>query len=56
MALSPWRYGGNVYTAPNRDWAFDPDLNDLSNLPPFTPSAVYFQRVLWDDRMPLPFS
>jgi hypothetical protein len=56
MSRSPWKYGGNVYTAPTRDWAFDPDLNNLSNLPPFTPSAVYFQRVLWDDRVPLPFS
>jgi hypothetical protein len=56
IATSPWYYGGNVYTAPNRDWAFDPALNDLNNLPPFTPSAVYFQRVVWDDRLPIPFS
>jgi hypothetical protein len=52
IAKSPWRYGGNVYTAPVRDWQYDTALNDMNNLPPFTPSAVYFQRVLWDDRLP----
>ncbi|MBI4606502.1 MAG: hypothetical protein HY721_31440 [Planctomycetes bacterium] len=56
IAKSPWRYGGNVYTAPARDWQYDAGLNDLSNLPPFTPSAVYFLRVLWDDRLPVPFA
>jgi len=55
IGTAPWGYGGDVYTAPNRDWAYDPDLNDLGNLPPFTPSAVFFSRVLWDDKMPLPF-
>ena len=45
----------NLYTAPTRDWAFDPALNDMANLPPFTPNSVYFQRVLWDDRLALPF-
>ncbi|MBI4585079.1 MAG: hypothetical protein HY717_13785 [Planctomycetes bacterium] len=54
IAKKPWVYGGNVYTAPVRDWAYDPALNDLANLPPFTPNAVYFQRVLWDDGLPLP--
>jgi hypothetical protein len=55
VAKSKWRYGGDVYTAPIRDWRYDPDLNDLDNLPPFTPNAVYFKRVLWDDRVPAPF-
>lgn len=55
VAKSPWRYGGDVYTAPTRDWQYDTALNNMSNLPPFTPSAVYFQRVLWDDRIPMPF-
>jgi type II secretory pathway pseudopilin PulG len=54
IARSPWRYGGDVYTAPNRDWAYDTALNDLANLPPHTPSVVYTRRVLWDDRLPLP--
>ena len=55
IAVSPWRYGGNVYKAPARDWLFDPDLNDIDNMPPFTPNAVYYRRVTWDDNVPLPF-
>ena len=55
IAKRPWRYGGDVYTAPLRDWAYDPDLIDPANLPPFTPNAVYFKRVVWDDVVPLPF-
>jgi hypothetical protein len=54
-AKSPWKYGDDVYTAPNRDWRFDKNLKDMSKLPPFTPSAVYFNRVLWDDGLPIPF-
>ena len=56
IAKSPWSYGGNVYTAPNRDWQYDTDLMDMANLPPYTPSAIYFLRVLWTDRVPLAFS
>lgn len=55
IATAPWAYGGQVYTAPIRDWQYDPDLNDLGNLPPFTPNAVYFRRVLWSDFVPVPF-
>ncbi len=56
IAKSKWVYGGDKYTAPNRDWQYDPALNNPSNMPPFTPNAVYFQRVLWDDMLvtPLP--
>lgn len=35
-----WKYGGNVYTAPNRVWSYDTDFNNVANLPPFTPLAV----------------
>ncbi|MEM7234711.1 MAG: hypothetical protein AAF517_21205, partial [Planctomycetota bacterium] len=52
IAKAPWGSGG-VYSPPIRDWRFDPDL--ISNLPPHTPNLVYFQRVLWDDKVPLPF-
>jgi hypothetical protein len=52
VARSPWVYGGDKYTAPIRDWQFDPALLDMPNLPPFTPNAVYFQRVLRDDGIP----
>ena len=40
FGVSPWRYGGDVYTAPIRDWRFDPDLLEMGNLPPFTPNAL----------------
>jgi hypothetical protein len=55
IAKGQWRYGGDVYTAPIRDWAFDPDLVSPGGLPPFTPNLVHFVRVLWDDRLELPF-
>ena len=54
IANAKWVYGGDKYTAPTRDWRYDAALNDPANLPPFTPSAVYFQRVLWDDGLPNP--
>jgi len=56
IAVSPWSYGGQVYKAPIRDWLFDPDLQSLGNMPPFTPNAVYFRRVTWDDNIEIPFS
>jgi len=55
FATSPWRYGADVYTAPNRNWSHDPDFLDPTRLPPFTPNAVYMRRVLWDDNKPIDF-
>jgi hypothetical protein len=55
FARSPWRYGGDVYTAPNRNWNHDPDFLDPNRLPPFTPNAVYVRRVLWDDNKRVEF-
>lgn len=40
FATGDWVYGGDRYTAPNRAWAYDPDFNDVTNLPPYTPMAV----------------
>ena len=49
-----WHYGGsgqpnpaNAYTAPNRDWDYDTDFNDASNLPPLTPRFVYLRQELF---------
>jgi hypothetical protein len=39
IATGKWVYGGDHYTAPNRDWDYDPSFNDLSKLPPYTPMA-----------------
>ncbi len=40
FATGNWVYGGNRYTAPNRNWAYDTFFNDIANLPPFTPHVV----------------
>ena len=45
-----WVYGGDNYTAPGRDWNYDADFNDITKLPPFTPSVVGTTRVVWVSR------
>jgi len=45
-----WVYGGDNYTAPNRDWNYDTDFNEFSKLPPFTPEVVTTTRVVWVSR------
>jgi len=49
QATGAWSYG-NVYTAPNRDWAFDNDLLNVNNLPPGTPMINIVQRTKWAQR------
>jgi hypothetical protein len=39
-ATGSWVYGGDRYTAPVRNWTYDPAFNNVANLPPFTPMAV----------------
>jgi len=39
-ATGSWVYGGDRYTAPNRNWSYDQRFNDVDNLPPFTPLVV----------------
>lgn len=39
-ATGTWQYGGDRYTAPNRDWHYDTDFNTVSNLPPYFPMVV----------------
>ena len=51
IARSAWGMSG-VYSPPIRDWRYDPDLRDMNNMPPFTPNAISFRRVLWDDKLP----
>ena len=36
----------NLYRAPGRKWAYDPDFNTVDNLPPFTPLAVSIESVV----------
>jgi len=40
-------WGGFYYTPPNRDWAYDTDLDDPTKLPPSTPCLRVFQRTSW---------
>ncbi len=56
IATDEWRYGGDVYTAPIRNWSFETAFLDFENMPPLTPSAVYTRRVVWDDQVPLSFN
>jgi len=42
-----WVYGGMQYQAPNRDWSYDTDFNDASNLPPLSPRFVYLKQELF---------
>ncbi len=37
-------WGAQSYTAPNRNWDWDSDFGDLSNLPVYTPFAVEIDR------------
>lgn len=45
VATGNWKYGGDRYQAPKRDWSYDEDFNDFNNLPPFTPLAVWAEDV-----------
>jgi hypothetical protein len=46
QAVGPWS-SGNFYSSPTRDWAFDTDLLDVTNLPPGTPMIHIVQRSQW---------
>jgi len=42
-----WQYGNPQYTAPIRNWDYDTDFNDASNLPPLSPRFVYLRQELF---------
>ena len=46
QATGPWVYGTN-YTAPNRSWSYDTDLDDPTNHPPASPMVRFFRRTGW---------
>lgn len=46
FATGAWKYGGDRYQAPIRDWNYDVDFNNFANLPPFTPMAVTAEPVV----------
>ena len=46
VATGEWSYGGDIYRAPIRTWAYDTDFNDSKKLPPYTPMAVTTENVV----------
>jgi hypothetical protein len=36
-----------VYEAPNRNWDYDADFNEVEKLPPLTPMITYVQQRLY---------
>ncbi|HYC76536.1 MAG TPA: hypothetical protein VEI02_02810 [Planctomycetota bacterium] len=43
-----WVYGGNHYTAPDRNWTYESNFDDTAQLPPFTPMAVSTRAVAFE--------
>jgi Tfp pilus assembly protein PilX len=43
-------WNGTYYSPPDRNWAYDPDLNDPNKLPPETPMVRVFQRIGWQQK------
>jgi Tfp pilus assembly protein PilX len=43
-------WGGDYYTPPNRDWAYDTDLDDPAKMPPATPQVRVFMRTGWSQK------
>ena len=46
-ATGDFNVDGDYYTPPTRDWQFDPDLNQMANLPPFTPGVVDIREIAY---------
>lgn len=47
FATNGWRYGGSVYEAPTRRWAFDLNFMNPTKLPPGTPQLSTTVRGSW---------
>jgi hypothetical protein len=47
IGKAPWPGTGVVYNPPTRDWAFDNNFLNPSQLPPLTPKVLYLQRAEW---------
>jgi hypothetical protein len=47
QATGTWN--GTYYSPPNRDWAYDTDLDDPNKLPPETPVVRVFQSLGWKE-------
>jgi hypothetical protein len=47
VANYPWPGTGVVYNPPNRNWAYDTNFNNPTQLPPLTPRVIYLNRARW---------
>jgi hypothetical protein len=47
IADYPWPGTGVVYNPPNRNWAYDTNFNNPTQLPPLTPRVIYLNRARW---------
>jgi hypothetical protein len=47
IANYPWPGTGVVYNPPVRNWAFDTNFSNPSQLPPLTPRVIYLNRARW---------
>ena len=47
IANGGWQYGGDRYTAPDRNYQYDTMFQNVTDLPPFTPNAAQVRSVGW---------
>jgi hypothetical protein len=52
IANYPWPGTGTVYNPPVRDWSFDTNFTNPSQLPPLTPKVIYLNRARWSSLAP----
>ncbi|HUD84174.1 MAG TPA: hypothetical protein VMQ67_11755, partial [Candidatus Saccharimonadales bacterium] len=52
IANAPWPGTGTVYNPPVRNWTFDNNFNNPSELPPLTPRVINIIRAQWSTLPP----
>ena len=52
IANAPWPGTGTVYNPPTRNWTFDNNFNNPSELPPLTPRVINIIRAQWSTLPP----
>jgi hypothetical protein len=52
IANYPWPGTGTVYNPPHRNWAFDTNFSNPTQLPPLTPKIMYINRARWSSLAP----
>jgi hypothetical protein len=52
IANYPWPGTGTVYNPPTRNWSFDTNFLNSTQLPPLTPRISYIYRARWNSLPP----